>query len=153
MDNVYREAFAEVLEVIKNSNQRILEKIPKKFITFLNENKDNNYIVKIDFTDENWDDSIKQETQAILALIYRDYIVSQEERARLLTEEKEEQIRIENELREKYNPDNLFKKQDQAKKAEEVMTEDVAMVEYKESIFKRFINKIKSIFKMTKRNL
>ena len=35
MDNVYREAFAEVLEVIKNSNQRILEKIPKKFITFL----------------------------------------------------------------------------------------------------------------------
>lgn len=148
MDNVYREAFAEVLEVIKNSNQRILEKIPKKFITFLNENKDNNYIVKIDFTDENWDDSIKQETQAILALIYRDYIVSQEERARLLTEEKEEQIRIENELREKYNPDNLFQKQDQAKKAEEVMTEDVAMVEYKESIFKRFINKIKSIFKM-----
>lgn len=148
MDNVYREAFAEVLEVIKNSNQRILEKIPKKFITFLNENKDNNYIVKIDFTDENWDDSIKQETQAILALIYRDYIVSQEERARLLTEEKEEQIRIENELREKYSPDNLFQKQDQAKKAEEVMTEDVAMVEYKESIFKRFINKIKSIFKM-----
>lgn len=148
MDNVYREAFAEVLEVIKNSNQRILEKIPKKFITFLNENKDNNYIVKIDFTDENWDDSIKQETQAILALIYRDYIVSQEERARLLTEEKEEQIRIENELREKYNPDNLFKKQDQVKNTEEVMEEEVAMVEYKESIFKRFINKIKSIFKM-----
>lgn len=148
MDNVYREAFAEVLEVIKNSNQRILEKIPKKFITFLNENKDNNYMVKIDFTDENWDDSIKQETQAILALIYRDYIVSQEERARLLTEEKEEQIRIENELREKYNPDNLFKKQDQVKNTEEVMTEEVAMVEYKESIFKRFINKIKSIFKM-----
>ena len=148
MESVYREAFAEVLEVIKNSNQRILEKIPKKFITFLNENKDNNYIVKIDFTDENWDDSIKQETQAILALIYRDYIVSQEERARLLTEEKEEQIRIENELREKYNPDNLFKKQDQVKNTEEVMTEEVAMVEYKESIFKRFINKIKSIFKM-----
>ena len=148
MDNVYREAFAEVLEVIKNSNQRILEKIPKKFITFLNENKDNNYIVKIDFTDENWDDSIKQETQAILALIYRDYIVSQEERARLLTEEKEEHIRIENELREKYNPDNLFKKQEQVKNTEEFMTEEVAMVEYKESIFKRFINKIKSIFKM-----
>lgn len=146
MDNVYKEAFAEVLEVIKNSNQRILEKIPKKFITFLNENKDNNYIVKIDFTDENWDDCIKQETQAILALIYRDYIVSQEERARLLTEEKEEQIRIENELREKYNPDNLFKKQDQVKNTEEAMTEEVAMVEYKESIFKRFINKIKSIF-------
>ena len=146
MESVYREAFVEVLEVLKNSDQRILEKIPEKFITFLNENKDKSYIVKIDFTDENWDNSIKQETQAILALIYRDYIVSQEERARLLTEEKEEQIRIENELREKYNPDNLFKKQDQVKNTEEVVTEEVAMVEYKESIFKRFINKLKSIF-------
>ena len=147
MDNVYREAFAEVLEVFKNSNQKILEKIPKKFITFLKENKDKNYIVKIDFTDENWDDSIKQETQAILALIYRDYIVSQEERARLLIEEKEEQIRIENELREKYNPDNLFKKHSEDKNvAENDIYSKVAIVEYKESIFKRFINKIKNIF-------
>lgn len=110
MDNVYREAFAEVLEVLKNSNKNIVEKIPEKFITFLSQNKDNNYIVKIDFTDANWDDSIKQETQAILALVYRDYIVSPEERTRLLAEEKEEQIRIENELREKYNPDNIFKR-------------------------------------------
>lgn len=147
MDNVYRQAFAEVLEVIKNSNQRILEKIPEKFITFLNENKDNNYIVKIDFTDANWDDSIKQETQAILALIYRDYIVSQEERTRLLAEEKQEQIRIENELREKYNPDNLFKKHSEDKNVtENDIQSEVAIVEYKESIFKRFINKIKDIF-------
>lgn len=110
MENVYREAFAEVLEVLKNSDQNIVGKIPEKFITFLNQNKDNNYIVKIDFTDANWDDSIKQETQAILALIYRDYIVTPEERTKLLAEEKEEQIRIENELREKYNPDIIFKR-------------------------------------------
>lgn len=109
MDNIYRETFAEVLEVLKNSNSNIVEKIPKNFIEFLNQNKDNNYNVKIDFSDKNWDDSIKQETQAILALIYRDYIVSPEERDRLLEEEKEEQIKIENELREKYNPDNIFK--------------------------------------------
>lgn len=147
MDNVYREAFAEVLEVLKNSNQKILEKIPEKFITLLNENKDKNYIVKIDFTNENWDDSIKQETQAILALIYRDYIVSQEERARLLTEENEEQIRIENELREKYNPDNLFKKHSEDKNVtDNDIQSEVAIIEYKESIFKRLINKIKDIF-------
>lgn len=147
MDNVYREAFAEVLEVLKNSNQRILEKIPERFIAFLNENKDNNYIVKIDFTDANWDDNIKQETQAILALIYRDYIVSKEERTRLLAEEKEEQNRIENELREKYNPDDLFKKHIEDKNVtENDIQSEVTLVEYKESIFKRFINKIKDIF-------
>lgn len=147
MDDIYREAFAEVLEVLKNSNQNIIEKIPKKFITFLSQNKDNNYIVKIDFTDANWDDSIKQETQAILALVYRDYIVSPEERTRLLAEEKEEQIRIENELREKYNPDNLFKKRHREDEIEEnTIQNEVALVEYKETIFRRLINKLKSIF-------
>ena len=51
------------------------------------------------------------------------------------------------ELREKYNPDNIFKKQVQGTSIEENIIKDgVAMVEYKESMFKRIINKIKSIF-------
>ncbi len=147
MEDVYREAFAEVLEVLKNSNQNIIEKIPEKFITFLNENKDDNYIVKIDFLNKNWENFVKQETRAILALVYRDYIVSSEEREKLLVEEKEEQIKIENELREKYNPDNIFKNRQQSKNVSEENNENaVAMLEYKEPIFKRIINKIKSIF-------
>ncbi len=32
---------------------------------------------------------------------------------------------------------------------EEVATNNVAMIEYKESIFKKFINKIKQIFKIS----
>ena len=47
-----------------------------------------------------------------------------------------------NELREKYNPDNIFKKHIQ----ENIVKNEVSLVEYKESIFKRLINKIKSIF-------
>lgn len=145
MDDVYREAFAEVLEVLNNSNQEILEKIPERFITFLNENKEQSYVAKIDFTDDNWDDSIKKETQAILALIYRDYIVAPEERVRLLNEEREEQIRIENELREMYNPENIFKN----KKSQVKSTNDsVDLIEYKESFLKKIINKIKIIFKI-----
>lgn len=80
-----------------------------------------------------------------MALIYRDYIVSQEERSRLLSEEREEERRIENELREKYNPDNLFK--NKSNNIENNTNNPVEMVEYKESIFKKIINKIKSIFK------
>ena len=48
---------------------------------------------------------------------------------------------------EKYNPDNLFKNRKQETIVEtQPIANEVAMVEYKESIFKRFINKIKSIF-------
>ena len=50
------------------------------------------------------------------------------------------------EVREKYNPDNIFKKQHQENGIEEnIIQNEVALVEYKESIFKRFINKLKSI--------
>lgn len=130
MEKVYREAFAEVLEILRNSNQNIIKKTPKKFVEFLMNNKDEEYRVNIDFSNENWENNIKQETQAIIALIYRDYIVSSEERNKLLSEEKAEQIRVEQELREKYNPDNIFKNRHiQEEQAIETHTE---LVEYKE---------------------
>ena len=132
MENVYRQAFAEVLEVLKNSNQNIIEKIPEKFIAFLNKNKDSDYIVNIDFFDKNWENFVKKETRAILALIYRDYIVSSEERKKLLVEENEEQIKIENELREKYNPDDIFKNKRQNIDKEKQTTEQTSMIIVKE---------------------
>lgn len=141
MDNVYSQAFTEVLEVLKNSEKSIISKIPVNFIDFLNKYKDKNYMVEIDFSDENWDDKVKKETQALLALIYRDYIVSQEERERLLIEEREEQKRIEDEIREKYNADNLFKE-----RVNNNTNNNVEIVKYKESILKKLINKLKSIF-------
>ena len=143
MDNAYKEAFAEVLEILKNSDENIINKIPKKFINFLDENKDKNYIVKIDFSNENWEDYTKQETQAILALIYRDYIVSPEQREKLLSEENEELIKAEKQLREKYNPDNIFEKHN---KPQEEHQNNVSITEYKDPIFKRIINIIKRFF-------
>lgn len=147
MDKNYRQAFAEVLEVIRNSNDDIKNKIPKKFIIFLEENEDKNYVVKIDFNNANWEDTLKQETLAVLALIYRDYIILQEERKKLLIEEQEELIKIENELREKYNPDNIFKKNNQdIQITDDIDSSDVALTEYKESIFTRIKNWLKQIF-------
>lgn len=144
MDSTYSQSFTEVLEILRNSEKNIVSRIPKSFIEFLNKYKDNNYKVKIDFSNENWDEQVKKETQAILALIYRDYIVSQEQRERLLAEEKEEQKIIENELRKKYNPDNLFKNNNN--KIQDNTNKSIEMIEYKESVFKKIISKIKNIF-------
>jgi len=146
MEMVYRQAFTEVLEVLKYTSKNIVEKIPEKFIMFLKDNKDEGYIANIDFSKPNWEDEVKQETQAILALIYRDYIVSPEKRSELIKEEKEEQMRIENEIREKYNPDNIFKN-----KKEEATVENINLpVEIKkETFFKKLISFIKGLFNKT----
>ena len=146
MEIVYRQAFAEVLEVLKHTSKSIVEKIPEKFIMFLKDNKDDEYIADIDFSKPNWEDEVKQETQAILALIYRDYIVSSEKKSELIREEQEKQIRIEKEIREKYNPDNLLKN-----KQEQTVVENTNLpVEIKkETFFKKLISFIKGLFNKT----
>jgi len=146
MEIVYRQAFTEVLEVLKHTSKSIVEKIPEKFIIFLKDNKDDEYIADIDFSKTNWEDEVKQETQAILALIYRDYIVSPEKKSELIREEQEEQIRIENEIREKYNPDNIFKN-----KKEETVVEIINLPAKikKETFFKKLISFIKGLFNKT----
>ena len=148
MNNIYREAFAEVLEVIKHSNKNIKSKIPQKFITFLKNNKDKNYNVNINFYDKTWENTVKSETRAILALIYRDYIVSTEERKKLILEEKEENLKIEAELREKYNPNNVFKKNNSIQKNYQQNINNYTNsipCEYEKSLFTKIKN---LIFKM-----
>lgn len=56
------------------------------------------------------------------------------------------EIEYQKQLNEVYNTENLFKKKNQVKNVEDIVENQVAMVEYKESLFKKFINKIKSIF-------
>ena len=147
MEIVYKQAFTEVLEVLEHSSRNIVEKIPIKFIEFLKENTDDEYIVDIDFSKPNWEDEVKEETQAILALIYRDYIVSPEKRNELIREEKEEQIRIENEIRDKYNPDKIFKD----RKKEKVIEDTNMLVEIrKQTFFKKLISFIKGLFNKSK---
>ena len=143
METVYKQAFTEVLEVLKHTSKSIVEKIPENFINFLKDNKDEEYFTEIDFSKSNWEDDVKEETQAILALIYREYIVSPEKKRELIRDEREEQKIIENEIRKKYNPDNLFKNE-----RKEIIVEntDLPIEIKKEKFFNRIICFVKKFF-------
>lgn len=110
MEENYEAAFCEVLEVIAHSEPKVKERIPHSFIAFLNDNKDPNYKPSINFEDPNWDEKLMQEARIVIGLIYRDFVADPEEKAAFIAEEKEEARKAEEELREKYNPDNIFKK-------------------------------------------
>ena len=110
MEENYEAAFCEVLEVIAHSEPQVKEKIPQSFIDFLIENRDPNYDPVIDFTDPKWDEKLRVEARAVIGLIYRDFIASKDEKDAFIALEKEAAIKAEKELRERYNPDNIFKK-------------------------------------------
>ncbi len=73
---------------------------------------------------------------------------SEEHKKELISRYNDNEQKYQQELREKYNPDNIFKNNDKKNSIqEEIIENEVALVEYKESIFKKIINKIKSIFR------
>lgn len=145
MDTNYKQALTEVLEILNHSDKSITEKIPQNFIDFLYENMDKDYVCNIDFSNENWDDNVKEETQSIIALIYRDYICSSEERKTLLAEEVAEREKQERELREKYNPDNVFKKK--ISEIPEELENQTSLIEIKKTPwYKKIYEKILKIF-------
>ena len=89
----------------------------------------------------------RKETKEMLGIIYRDYLCDDEERINLLQEEKRELTKLEDEKREIYNLDNIFKKNNLKENNEEnSIKNEVSIVEYKESIIKRIITKIKNLF-------
>ena len=143
MKEIYMDAFSEVNAILNIMPSNLYNKIPLKFRKMISEYKNNSYNPRIEEPVEDYE--LKDETKIILSLIYRDFLCSDEEKERLKARDAQKLQEEEEQLREKYNPDNIFNN----RKTEnvEIVTEPVAMVEYKESFFTRIINKIKNIFR------
>ena len=104
MDKIDDIVFAQVIDILDHTDIEIVNKIPKTFYDFLLSNKKEGVNSNINFDDENWKNSIEEDTKALMALIYRDYIVSKEEKEKLIEEEKQ---KIE-ENNQKYSAANIF---------------------------------------------
>lgn len=142
MLNITKQAFSEVYDIIYN--MEIYKKIPKSFIELIDNNRDEHYKVNIDYEKSMNEQELQRGTRVILSLIYRDYLCSEEERKILIQKDKETLEKIEEEIREKYNPDNIFKN----RKNTEIKEETVALVEYKQPNFiRKILDRIKKLFK------
>ena len=143
----YKQALKEVYTILNVMEKEYINKLPNKLISFIKENMDNSYISNINVNIPINEQLLKKDTKILLSLIYRSYWCNEEKRNELLEEDAFLKCEKEKEIREKYNPDNIFKKSNQENEIEEnIIKNEIALLEYKDSIFKKFINKIKSIF-------
>ena len=146
MNREYEEAFAEVDEILKIMPIDLSSKIPLsiKEVISANKAKDYNLKIKEPINEQN----LKPETIAILGLIYRDYISSPEEREKLQEKDQQELERIQKEMEQKYDMENVFEKR---KNKNQIDDNSTALMVYKEPGFiKRIFNMIKGIFKKDK---
>lgn len=146
MKEEYREAFSEVEQILKLMPTNLSNRIPMKFKNIISLEKSKTYIPQISEPFEECE--LKEETKIILAVIYRDFLCSKEERENLLERDKNKLLEFEKELREKYNPDNLFKnKNTSSESIQDNISTETAMVEYKEKNFlQKLFDKIKNLF-------
>ena len=138
-NDTYAKAYVEILEIIKHMEQKYRDKIPIKLLKFFEENKDSSYEYNLNEIKEKQNEIFSQKTIELLAMLELKYLANETEKE-LLKEALEENDKIyQAELREKYNPDTLFKNK------VETLENSIAMVEHKKSIF----TKIKNWFKRT----
>ncbi len=148
MKQEYNEAFTEVNEIIKMMPDELVNKIPSKFREMLEDERDKEYNPKIQEPLEEC--KLKNETIIILGLIYRDFLCSQDEKRRLQEKDARElqeiQKAIEDEIRQKYNPDDLFKKKNGNNNEHQNFEETAIAVAQKEKWYKKIFNIIKGLF-------
>lgn len=148
MERAYEEAFAEVDEIFKIMPIDLLRKIPLQFRQMISENKAKNY--KVDIQEPLEEEKLKEETVVILGLIYRDFLASPEEREELKRQDAEELQRIEKELQQKYNMENIFKKRKVEKGAQNEDSSTELILYEEQGFLKKLINLIKGLFNKNK---
>lgn len=143
-----RQAYSEIDEFLGLLTEEQRGKIPRKLREFFKEEKDSNYIKGIKADIPVNQQNFKEETLAIIALLNLQYWCQDEnEKQRLKSIYANNEKVYQEMLQVKFNPDDIFKKRNMSKEEEETeQVSSVAMVEYKEPIIKRIINKIKAFF-------
>ena len=142
--NNRKNAYTEVYTILQELNKEEYNKIPPEVIEMIEANRNEDYEYELDDELELKDQPMLPETKAILFNLFRDYLATPEQKAKI--------IRMQNEARQK----NELKKQQMyntdvfANKPKENLAEDsnetMQIVEYEESFFKRILNKIKRFF-------
>ena len=145
----FAEASAEINEILKYLPEEYINKIPSKLRDFFEKVEDKEYIANIDPYKTLDKQDLKPKTQTLLTILYREYWCNEEEKTELDKILMENDKKYEAELREKYNPDNIFKNKHVTEISEEEILENTNNLpaEIKESLFKKVINFFKRIFK------
>lgn len=141
MEDNYKKAYKEVVEILKFVSKENVDKIPKDMLDMFEEEQDKEYNFKVDTTKSFEEQELLEETKAIFSNIFRDYWANDYQRKVIIEKENMDRIKWEE---EKYDSKELFKnKQKDFNKQNNNDKVDVNLtVVKKENLFKKLIDKI-----------
>ena len=142
--NNRKNAYTEVYTILQELNEEEYNKIPPEVIETIEANRDEDYEYELDDELELKDQPMLPETKAILFNLFRDYLANPEQKTKIIRMQNEARQKNELKKQQMYNRDVFTnrQKEDTVQQNNETMQ----IVEYKENLFKRIINKIKKFF-------
>ena len=148
MTNNSRNVYSEVYSFINIISEEDRNKIPNKLIQMIEEERNKEYTPSYNFNIPIEEQVISDEAIAMIALLHLNYWCKDDEERKILNEFFDEnETNYQAELREKYNPDNIFKNRKSNEEQPIAKEESVAMIEYKETIFTKIKEWFKNLFK------
>lgn len=143
MENSLRKSYSEVYEILNLMDIKYLDKIPDKVKELINNERDKEFQTNIAINIPLEKQKLQRDTLTILAILYFNYWCESEQ-------EKKELMELFNSVdkanAEKYSYENLFN--NNKSNIQETFTENnIAMVEYKENIFKKILSFFKKMFR------
>lgn len=152
----FSRTLTEVDTILNYVDKELYEKIPEKILNFIKTNKDDSYIFKYDAKEKIQNQNLKEETASFLSYLFITYCITKEEREKIINECIANDKKYEDAIREKYNPDNIFKNtskesknEENVEKAENTKTDLIEIK--KKNIFNSIFEKIKNILKKIRR--
>ena len=142
----YANAYSEVIGILKFLSQEDYEKIPKEKIKLFETNANKDYVFEYNPEKTLQEQDVSKIARTIIAILYRDYWATDEQRNRIKAFQDNKRHQIEEKKRQKYNTD-IFKNRNNINNESQInQTENMQLVEYKENIFKRIIGFFKKKF-------
>lgn len=146
VDIQYANAYTEVLEILKNISQEDYNKVPKEKINLFEHNANKEYIFDYDSTKTLEEQNVSKTARAIIAILFRDYWATDEQRNKIKAFQNNKRHQIDEENRQKYNTDIFKNRNNITTESINEKSENMQLVEYKENIFKRILGFFKKMF-------
>ena len=134
----------EVNEVLLQLSYEELSKIPEEIILNIRNKMDKNYEWKYNKEKGLSEQGLSKDTIAILSYINLEYLLNEEQKKLMNEIYKNNEIKFQKELQEKYNSDNIFKNKQESKVIENT---NLPVEIKKETFFSKLILFIKNLFK------
>ena len=153
-DIQYANAYTEVLDILKYISKEDYEKIPKSKIKVFEENSNKNYNFTYDENKTLDEQNVSEITKAIIAILFRDYWATKEQRYIIIKKQQEIRDQKQKELMAKFEQNKNISEKD-LKKVDVANDLDLDIdyargtnleIYKEENIFKRIISKIREIF-------